>query len=583
MNTKKTSFSPKNDEELELYSSAVSLSDMEIFIFPDLMYALVLANIMSPVLWKWRQDKWFEGIEKKSLNYKINRIKQYVMDHYVFNLDLETWGLTTKERELTRFKDFIDPAALAQSNALFGYEGDKYYYDVDIRRHFGLDKYAADIVPYWKTETVEAMDAFRFKEGYATGAGECVSLSALYVAALFVVGRIPLENIFMIATPLHSQNYIAEKDGFITNNRRIVTKKMWYNGTELSAKARRSIENERITIVSHISGTVHTFYKKATMRPERFDYFKNSFCRFLEADINFEYFANFLYSRECYWGCFQYRHIRNGKECYIPMTCLFNTQRSSKNRFDNESRNALIEEMDSQCFSLSPMKGRILINEIEDYLNAHPNQTFESLTGFFSNALQAQNCVDKQQMIQELGAFLKISPRLPDAAQKEFSGVPELNILPEQDRQTICDYLHSQAEAGNATAILSLYAWRDMEHTDWTPFLKAAIERNPVCAKATENLSEEQIAEQIQAFSNQSIYEGKRLAQPDEVWNFGHGDGIEKAILLFSILKGRNPSLKGHLDIKNTAVELRVSNAGNPNTGAWRFVSEKQMEKSLSL
>ena len=32
--------------ELELRSSAVTLSDMEMFIFPELMYSLVLANIM---------------------------------------------------------------------------------------------------------------------------------------------------------------------------------------------------------------------------------------------------------------------------------------------------------------------------------------------------------------------------------------------------------------------------------------------------------------------------------------------------------------------------------------------------------
>ena len=85
------------------------------------------------------------------------------MDHYAFNLDLDTWGLTTKEREIDRFKDYVDPEALAQSNALFGYEGDKYYFDIDIRTHFGLDKYEGDVIPYWKTETVEAMDAFRLQ------------------------------------------------------------------------------------------------------------------------------------------------------------------------------------------------------------------------------------------------------------------------------------------------------------------------------------------------------------------------------------------------------------------------------------
>ncbi|NJO68753.1 MAG: hypothetical protein HC830_05265 [Bacteroidetes bacterium] len=171
-------------KNLEKYSSAFSLSDMEIFVFPELLYPLVISNIMSPLIWQWRDDPWFKDILKKTVNYKVNRIKQYIMDHFMFNLDLETWGLTHKETEICRFSPFIDRATLEKSNALFGYEGDKYYFDIDIRRHFGLDKYTTDIIPYWKTETVEAMTAFRFKENFGTGAGECVSFSALYAAAL---------------------------------------------------------------------------------------------------------------------------------------------------------------------------------------------------------------------------------------------------------------------------------------------------------------------------------------------------------------------------------------------------------------
>ena len=59
-----STLAPRTPEQLELYSSAMSLSDMEIFIFPDLMYALVLANIMSPEIWKWREEEWFRNIEK---------------------------------------------------------------------------------------------------------------------------------------------------------------------------------------------------------------------------------------------------------------------------------------------------------------------------------------------------------------------------------------------------------------------------------------------------------------------------------------------------------------------------------------
>ena len=75
---------------------------MEIFIFPDLLYALVLANILSPEIWKWREDSWFQNIEKRTPLQRVNRLKQYIMNNYVFNLDLETWGLTTKEKELER-------------------------------------------------------------------------------------------------------------------------------------------------------------------------------------------------------------------------------------------------------------------------------------------------------------------------------------------------------------------------------------------------------------------------------------------------------------------------------------------------
>ena len=283
----------RDTKVLEKYSSAFTISDMEVFIFPDLFYPLVLANIMSPIIWNWRDDPWFENIEKKSFNYKVNRIKQYIIQNYVFNLDLSTWGLTTKSREIERFREFFDMETLKQSNALFGYEGDKYYFDIDIRKHFGLDKYTTDVIPYWKTETVEAMTAFRHRENFFCGAGECVSLSALYAAAMFIIGRIPLEKIFLIATPLHSQNFIIEKEGLITNNRRIVTKNMWFNGTSLSEKARRALENEKVTIVTHLSGFIHTIYREATIDKSSYEHFATKLRSFLKTDITDLIFINF--------------------------------------------------------------------------------------------------------------------------------------------------------------------------------------------------------------------------------------------------------------------------------------------------
>jgi hypothetical protein len=385
-------------KSLEKYSSAFTLSDMEIFIFPDLFYPLVLADIMSPQLWTWRNDPWFKDIEKKNFNNKANRIKQYIIQNYVFNLDLSTWGLTSKSSEIGRFSDFFDIELLRQSNALFGYEGDKYYFDIDIRKHFGLDKYDSDIIPYWKTETIEAMTAFRHKENFTSGAGECVSLSALYAAAMFVVGRVPLEKIFLIATPLHSQNFIIEKDGLITNNRRIVTKNMWYNGTSLSEKARRAMENEKVTIVSHISGYVHSLYNDATIDKGSYDLFSIKLREFLVTDLTNLIFINFLRFKSRYKALFQYKCDCSGKQRYISLDKMFEYEHTSKFNVSAESRFSLVKEIEGDEFHLSPIQGKILLNDIETLLD---NNIGKNLKDIEIEFIKYANFID-EKIIHEM-------------------------------------------------------------------------------------------------------------------------------------------------------------------------------------
>lgn len=401
----------------ESRSAAVTLSDMELFVFPELMYALVLANILSPRIWKWRDDAWFDGFGKLSAYRKVQRIKQYIMDHYVFNLDLETWGLTRRDRELERFSPFLSSEEISASNALFGYHGDSYYFDIGIRRHFGLDKYESDVIPYWKTETVEAMDAFCLKEGFATGAGECVSLAALYAAALYVVGGFPLRDLFLMATPLHSQNFLLLDDGILTNNRRIVTKTMWFNGTEISAQARRALEHERVTIVSHPTGWMHLLYPQASIDP-------GEYARFSAA--------------------------------------------------------------------------------LRSYL--------------------AGTGADGAPDVTE--------PRLPDAAEKTFvREAAPLGIEPGMDRGEIMQRLESLRTV-NSTADLAFYAYRDLSRTDSLPFCLAAVERNPVCVEATRAMDEASLLRRLESLPDASIYDcAGRIAQPDEVWNYGTGDGLEKAMV----------------------------------------------------
>ena len=410
-----------SDEEK---SAAATLSDMEIFIFPELMYALVLANILSPRLWRWRELDWFAGIREMRPKKRLQRLRQHIMDNYTFNLDLETWGLTTQARELARFAPFLSPEEIASSNALFGYHGDAYYYDIDIRRHFGLDKYTSDVIPYWKTETVEAMDAFRRKTGHSVGAGECVSLAGLYAAAAFVVCGLPLDSIYLMATPLHSQNFLDVDTGILTNNRRLVTRAMWSNGTVISQQARRALEHERVTIVSHATGYIHLLYPEATISPSTYADFAAKLDAFL-----------------------------------VP----------------------------------------------------------------------PQDAADQR----------RVTPRLPDPARVRFlpPDAP-LDLTSEMDYAEIADRLRALRDT-NRTAALAPYAGHELGETESAPFVKAALERSPVSKAAMDRPSPTEILTRIAALGDESIYDGpSRLAQPDEVWNYGTGDGLEKCLLAANILGG---------------------------------------------
>ncbi len=570
---KSINFSDK--KTLEKYSSAFTLSDMEIFIFPELFYPLVLANIMSPVIWKWRDDPWFRDIEKKSFSFKVNRIKQFIIQNYVFNLDLSTWGLTTKTREIERFSDFFDIELLRESNALFGYEGDSYYFDIGIRKHFGLDKFDSEIIPYWKTETVEAMNAFRHKEPFSTGAGECVSLSSLYAAAMFIVGRIPLEKIFLIATPLHSQNFIMEKEGLITNNRRIVTKNMWFNGTTMSEKARRALENEKITIVSHISGYIHTIYNNATIEKNSYNDFSSSLKEFLIIGLTGPVFINFLRFKSKYKSHFQFLCDRCGNKRYISLDKMFEYEHSSRYSAGIETRSQLLEEIESDDFHLSPIQGKILLNEAESILSKANGKDIQAIEKEFQKFSETIPGNIISEMFAEISDFIKTDPKLPDNNKNYNSEkVPTISVTHSRDK--IIDAVIRLSERSELCA-LSVYVYRLMDKADWLPFVKAAIERNPVCFTDLAGKTAREVHEILMQIPDESIYDGNRLALPDEVWNFKRGDGIEKALLLADFIMNKDNSSFISIEIENSNVNL--CHEGNN----YNFHSGKSFRKHISI
>lgn len=550
-----------NDKDIEKYSSAATLSDMEIFIFPELLYSLLLANIMSPIIWEWKKDEWFKDIDKLSPYRKILRLKQYIMDNYDFNLDLDTWGLTTKEKEIMRFQPFMDVETINKSNALFGYEGDKYYFSMDIRRHFGIDKYDSNVIPYWKTETVEAMDAFKYKNHYEKGAGECVSLSTLYAAALFIICKIPLESIYLLATPLHSQNYIDVKDGVLTNNRRIVTKNMWFNGTELTARAQRAIRNEQITIVSHNTGFVHTVYPEATIAHEVYNSFEKKLEEFLVTGIDYDILCNFLRQETHIQKCFQIKHEYHGRERYIPAEKAYAYEHTSSFKVNESTRDKLLSQIDEYEFSQEPIQDRICLNKFMEFFETNKID-FSDEKDMISlmNQLDCPSMlhVKKSEILTSLYEFCNINPRLP-GVNKSFIETEPIQLSTEMSREDIISYLESIRDK-NVSADLAFYALRDFSRIKWEPFIKAALERNPVSIAKNQDLGDDEVISILESMPNESIYDGPRMAQPDEVWNYQRGDGFERAICLANILKYKNSDRSINIIAMNDYIEINVDN-----------------------
>ena len=562
--------------DLEKYSSAITLSDMEIFVFPELMYSLVLANLMSPALWRWREEDCFKKLEGKNPWRRLMRMKQYVMDEYEFNLDLNTWGLTDKETEMVRFEPWMSREQLARSNALFGYEGDKYYFDVDIRRHFGLDQYEGDIIPYWKTETIEAMNAFRLKDGYTTGAGECVSLSTLYAAAAFVVCGIPLEDIYMVLTPLHSQNYLDIQDGVITNNRRLVTKSMWFNGTEISNKAQRALRNEQVTIVAHTTGHIHCLYPEATIDKKVYQKFAALLADYLRTDLSVTVIANFLRSVGKYQKYFQFcRHHRGGR-MFVKAETLFGYEHGSRFRIYEDTFEKLLDDVVEEDFMPCQHTGRICCEQLIGFIDyekidIHKSDDRHKLARFLSPIVP-----EAEQCVAELFEFLHLEPNLP-SEDKQYHSIEPIRIKPEWSREQVIEYLESIRDK-NITVDLAFYALRDMARCDWRPFVKAALERSPVAAEKAQQMTAAALHDWLMGLPGTSIYDGSRLAQPDEVANFNTGDGIEKAFLLASVLSRRNEQKRFTLRIRPDKATLTT-----PDGNRFEYDSTKGLTADIEI
>jgi hypothetical protein len=350
---------------------------------------------------------------------------------------------------------------------------------------------------------------------------------------------------------------------------------MWYNGTSLSEKARRALENEKVTIVSHISGYIHTIYRDATIDKNAYELFLARLREFLKTDLTNLIFINFLRFKSKYKSLFQFECDCSGKKRYILLEKMFEYEHSSKFNVSAETRANLVKEIEGDEFHLSPLQGKIMLNDAEAIIDSSKGKSLKEIEDQF---LKLNGHIPHEafhSMFTELAGFIKTDPEVPDDSKNYLkTAVPVITV--DDDRDKIIQSVYSHT-GDSELSQLTLYAYRQMDKIDWRPFIKAAIERNPVCINELDGKTIRDVYEILTAMPDQSIYDGKRLALPDEVWNFRRGDGIEKAILLADFIHQKDNSSSISIEIEKKNIRLIY------NRNEFNFHSSKSFNKTISI
>jgi hypothetical protein len=320
---------------------------------------------------------------------------------------------------------------------------------------------------------------------------------------------------------------------------------------------------------------VHTLYNDATIDKEAYKQFSVRLREFLATDLTNSVFINFLRFKSKYKSLFQYCCSCAGKKRYIGLDKMFEYEHTSKYNVSSETRESLVKEIEGEEFHLSPMHRRIILNDIEPILETNDGKNLEKIRSEFIKAASDLDEAIIHEMFSDLKDFIITIPRIPDP-DKEYRETLRLNITSESSREDILAEVASKSEQSEL-AELALYIYRKMDSIDWLPFIKAAIERNPV---SFNDLYEKDISGVYSILLNmpdESIYQGERLALPDEVWNFKRGDGIEKSLLLAAFLINRDSSSEVIIKIENQIVNLLYQ--GNE----YHFNSQKNFTKSIRI
>jgi hypothetical protein len=224
---------------------------------------------------------------------------------------------------------------------------------------------------------------------------------------------------------------------------------------------------------------------------------------------------------------------------------------------------------------MSPLPGKIMLNDVEKIINDNLGNSLDVIEDIIIKANSHIPDEIIHEMFIDLSAFISIDPKIPDATRNYIrTDVPQITTDDSRDEIIRKIVQHSGI---SEVSLLTVYVSRLMDRIDWHPFVKAAMERNPVCFSELEGKSTEEVYKLLAGMTNQSIYDDNRLALPDEVWNFLRGDGLEKALLLADVIMQNDKSA----DISILAENKKISLAYDKKD--YLFESEKKFRKTILI
>ncbi len=232
-------------ERVEEFSRSTSLTVFEIHRSSEsIIPSYLLANMMSPLLWKWRDERPMHASDG-TLRGANRRLKdlQRQFHWYTFTNDMskpggDYWGLLHFDEEAERLgQEFIETIRRDYDETL------RYLLELDPESQFGQiveqDFYKNGYFPRLKNETIEGMNAYQRICPMGKGSGKCVALAMLWASSLAVCARFPLDKIIIVANKAHLFVFLDDEETFsLFNNAKWYNSTRIRNGSELAEQAR---------------------------------------------------------------------------------------------------------------------------------------------------------------------------------------------------------------------------------------------------------------------------------------------------------------------------------------------------------